>query len=471
MVQARQFRKDHVDSHYASALFRYEKEFSVKYRPYVTFVCQDDKHTCKVGEPGYPVAAVERGKSVIVGMDQSMQVGDHDFCNISITPSVTFILDVPEDMDGSFYRGQVYVGVKENCFEPSPLRHNTELSTVLKGTDDREILCLYTDGGPDHRVTYISVQLSLICLFLRHNYDMVLAVRTPPYGSWKDPAERIMSILNIGLQSVGLMRDESPHRDIEAGLKKCNSMKEIRSFAEKEPDVEKEVIDSVKGVKDLLGQVFSKLSLKGKHFKIFEAAKQNELDDLFAELSKIDPTVDKTDTTAKKLDKHPVMMEFLKSHCVQRNYMFSVKKCGKAQCLVCDVPRLPPDVFSKLHHLPNPIPDGEHYKKFSDVYGTSTTEVHMPSLKEKIAKGHGMAFSPTGQTANNARLLVRCVECQKQRVIHAQKTLDREIRKKIVKELETIWYTCGTVFVDEDTSSSAIIWDVRENRRLVAGLN
>ena len=98
---------------------------------------------------------------------------------LKITNQVT---DVPEDMDGSFYRGQVYVGIKENCFEPSsPLRHNTELSKVFnENAEDREILCLYTDGGPEHRVTYMSVQLALICLFLKHDYDMVLAVRTPP---------------------------------------------------------------------------------------------------------------------------------------------------------------------------------------------------------------------------------------------------------------------------------------------------
>ena len=162
MVQARQFRKEHVGSHYASALFRYEKEFALKYRSHVDFICMDDKHTCKVGEPGYPVAAVERGKAVIVGKDQSMQVGDHDFCKFSITPSVTLVLDLPESIDGSFYRGQVYVGVKENSFEPSsPLRHNTELSSILnKRRLKKEILCLYTDGGPDHRLTYLSVQLS-----------------------------------------------------------------------------------------------------------------------------------------------------------------------------------------------------------------------------------------------------------------------------------------------------------------------
>ena len=68
MVQARQVRAHHVDAHYASALFRYEREFGVKFRDHVSFMSLDDKHTVKVEEPGYPVASVERGKSVIVSM-------------------------------------------------------------------------------------------------------------------------------------------------------------------------------------------------------------------------------------------------------------------------------------------------------------------------------------------------------------------------------------------------------------------
>ena len=59
-------------------------------------------------------------------------------------------------IEGSFYRGQVYVGIKENCFEPSsPIRHMAELtllnSQALSTREQRkEILCLYTDGGPYH---------------------------------------------------------------------------------------------------------------------------------------------------------------------------------------------------------------------------------------------------------------------------------------------------------------------------------
>lgn len=57
-------------------------------------------------EPGFPVAAVERGRQVIVGKNQSFEVADHDFCKLSITPSVTFVFDLPDDIQGSFYRGR-----------------------------------------------------------------------------------------------------------------------------------------------------------------------------------------------------------------------------------------------------------------------------------------------------------------------------------------------------------------------------
>lgn len=75
MVQARQFRKTHADAHYAAALFRYEKELAIEFREYSMFVSIDDKHRIKIGEPGFPVAAAERGRRVVVGRDVSFQVG------------------------------------------------------------------------------------------------------------------------------------------------------------------------------------------------------------------------------------------------------------------------------------------------------------------------------------------------------------------------------------------------------------
>ena len=102
MVQSRQLRLNHTDSHYASALFRYERDFSIKFRDFTTLVSQDDKHSIKVGEPGYPVASVERGKQVLVGLKEKMIVGDHDFTKLTLTPSVNFIVDIPESIEDTF---------------------------------------------------------------------------------------------------------------------------------------------------------------------------------------------------------------------------------------------------------------------------------------------------------------------------------------------------------------------------------
>lgn len=61
---------------------------------------------------------------------------------------------------------------------------------------------------PDHRLLYGSVQVALVALFLRINFDMLIAIQTRLNQSWTNPAERIMLILNLGLQKVPLERQE-----------------------------------------------------------------------------------------------------------------------------------------------------------------------------------------------------------------------------------------------------------------------
>lgn len=112
------------------------------------------------------------------------------------------LIDIPETIEDSWYTGKVFVGLKESAFEPSsPLRHSTELYDLLvtRDLESRPILFIYCDGGPDHRLTYVSVQLSLIALFLQLDLDFLCACRTAPYHSWRNPIERIMSIINLGL--------------------------------------------------------------------------------------------------------------------------------------------------------------------------------------------------------------------------------------------------------------------------------
>ena len=65
---------------------------------------------------------------------------------------------------------------------------------------------------------------------------MIIAVRTPPYNSWKDPAERIMSISNIAMQGVGLAREKMSN-ETEQQLADCSSMKQIRAQADCAPGI------------------------------------------------------------------------------------------------------------------------------------------------------------------------------------------------------------------------------------------
>jgi hypothetical protein len=201
-IQTRQIRKTHVDAHYCTTYWRYLREFAIRYKKYTILICADDKHKVPIGELIATFTGV-RNRPTLAPLDGEMSAYDHDFNKLSLTPSVSLFVDIPDNITESFYQGQVYISYKDTVFQPScGLMHATELHINFeKQFEDKtykpNILLLYTDGRPDHRCTYRSVQISLILLFLHGNFDFLCAVRTAPYNSWANPAERIMSILNL----------------------------------------------------------------------------------------------------------------------------------------------------------------------------------------------------------------------------------------------------------------------------------
>lgn len=111
------------------------------------------------------------------------------------------------------------------------MRHATELYSLLSEKALTEsVLFVFSDWGPDHRVTYMSVKLSMICFFPQLDLDYLCAARTAPYHSFHNPPERIVSILNLGLQSVGLAR-ATMSEEMEEKIASCNSVSEIRCVA------------------------------------------------------------------------------------------------------------------------------------------------------------------------------------------------------------------------------------------------
>ena len=77
------------------------------------------------------------------------------------------------------------------------------------------VLMKYTDSGTDQRNTLESVKVASICLFKELDLDFMLAAICAPRHSNMKPAERIMSVLNFGLQNVAMERVPCDDESIE----------------------------------------------------------------------------------------------------------------------------------------------------------------------------------------------------------------------------------------------------------------
>ena len=66
--------------------------------------------------------------------------------------------------------------------------------------------------------------------------DNLCAAKTAPYHSWLNPVERIMSIVNPGLQCVGIMRKEVTP-ETEAFISNYNNMVQLKEVSKSKPDL------------------------------------------------------------------------------------------------------------------------------------------------------------------------------------------------------------------------------------------
>lgn len=86
-----------------------------------------------------------------------------------------------------------------------------------------------------------------------------------PFHSWRNPIERFMSILNLGLQCVGLECANMPE-EFEVEVTKCNTLDNLRNWLKGK---ELEVQDSLSPVIILLSTIFTRLKLHDDFFKHF----------------------------------------------------------------------------------------------------------------------------------------------------------------------------------------------------------
>ncbi|POG73099.1 hypothetical protein GLOIN_2v1828214, partial [Rhizophagus irregularis DAOM 181602=DAOM 197198] len=305
---------------------------------------------------------------------------------------------------------------------------------------------------------YLRVQLSLIALFITPDLDLLIAVRTPPGHSWKNPVERIMSILNLGLQCIGLMRAEMDE-EFEEIMKYCNSMDDIRNKAEEEPQLKEQLLNSLQPTLELMENLIKRLELKGEQFGTFKAAFDEEMTTLWNSLLSIDNLLTMEDNSKRSIQNKIKFLEFY-NHCYRsRHYFFEIKKCGSLDCHICKPVRCDSETWLKVHNFPDPIPslDGKKYKSFEELYGQETSEEYRPSLKDKKNSNNEMGFKPSAQCCKNVGTLIQCGECDKWRVIYSKSKLALQESEELARFLDEIQYTCGDSFYDiasNDTNDS-----------------
>lgn len=269
-------------------------------------------------------------------------------------------------LQGSFYGGKPHVVVKDAIFEASsPMRHMTEVIRMLgkfleEDQDVPPIFGVYTDGGSDHRTTFISVQVAYIAMWLVCNLDMLVACRTPPYLSVLNPAERVMSTLNIPLYGLALARKRlSPEK--EAVMSKFKTKKEFRKGATQvRVSMSMCQLDSIMVVSlfnvascsdtipcqieilpslsaetlkdciDLIESRFRRIQYKGENISVLKAAPQSEIKDLWEVLERVSPDIDWKNSsrpgmiTMENVMKDSRFKSFYSAHCKATLYSFQV---------------------------------------------------------------------------------------------------------------------------------------------------
>ena len=258
--------------------------------------------------------------------------------------------------------------------------------------------------------------------------------------------------------------------EAESIVKGKKTMAEVRKVVEKNPNLGKQLQESLSQPKDTLSSCFASMKLKDEPIRVFNGAPDIDIQTVFKQLHYIDSNLQMGNLTKEVLEAFTPMKNFLSEHSYSANYSFQLKKCSSLTCFYCnmsDKPRLPQDIFSSLSWLPLHLLDAtkEHYQAFDSVYGKPVSSQDQPSLQSKFDDSEAAAADEAHKTLFNAtkvRDVIWCQECCKPRCIFSKGklTFTEMIYVQYIKNSSL--FMCGSsLFPPTSELSSAIV--VRQN--------
>ena len=139
---------------------------------------------------------------------------------------------------------------------------------------------------------------------------------------------------------------------------------------------------------------FNSLGYKGEAVRVKDSASTDNIASLMVVLDCIDPDMDWTETTLKKVKvtERPLVQSFFAKHIRVTQYCFQVKKCRNNECVFHNTIRMDEEEFSSVHWLPMPSPqagDADSYKTFASEFSD-----HDPSDEFRPGGQHEQERSP-----------------------------------------------------------------------------
>ncbi|XP_063438540.1 uncharacterized protein LOC134719483 [Mytilus trossulus] len=119
---------------------------------------------------------------------------------------------------------------------------------------------------------------------------------------------------------------------MEQVLRSVNSMAEIRKKAERVPNLKGEWLESLGPIIEVLQNRTERLELKGQPFKCHKASSDENVFEFESQVHNIDAAIEIGKYQMKDLAQKADYQKFLATHCLQRNYIFQIRKCGNAEC-------------------------------------------------------------------------------------------------------------------------------------------
>ena len=113
----------------------------------------------------------------------------------------------------------------------------------------------------------------MLALFRILDLDILNVGSCAPNQSNINPAERSMSLLNIGLQGMALEREHTG--EFEKMFKSCNSMKSLQTRAKQQQGLKEIYLESLNAPINILESTLSNLELTGKPLKIFKPCRDS----------------------------------------------------------------------------------------------------------------------------------------------------------------------------------------------------